>query len=199
MHRGKLLSCLLAVLALGLLQAPAQAATVQQFNLEQMVDLALRIFRGTVLSVKEGTVQAGGAALPTVTYRIRVDEAFKGAYQEVKGLQIVEITMLGKLKQSDTTTTRPLPLIDLPKLQVGQDYLLLTTAPSAIGLSTMVGLAQGTFRVTGKPGQELAVNLNNNLGLLDGVPGAPVGIDGTTESGPLPYDTLATLIQDLVN
>jgi hypothetical protein len=199
MHRRKLLSCLLAVLALGLLWAPAQAATVLQLNLEQLVERSARIFRGTVLSVKEGTVQAGGAALPTVTYRIRVDEAFKGTYQAVKGLQIAEITMLGKLKQSQTATHRALPLIDLPKLQVGQDYLLLTTAPSAIGLSTTVGLGQGAFQVTGKAGQELAINLNHNLGLLNGVPGAPVGADGTSESGPIPYATLTTLIRGLVD
>ena len=197
MHRGKLPSCLLAVLALGLLWAPAQAATVRQLNLEQMVDRAGRIFRGTVLDIKEGTVQAGGAELPTVTYRIRVDDAFKGTYQTGKGLQIAEITMLGKLKQSQTSDTRSLPLIDLPKLEVGQNYLLLTTQPSAIGLSTPVGLGQGTFRVTGKPGQEVAVNLNNNLGLLKGMGG--VSNNAVRPSGPAPYNALAALIQTLVN
>jgi hypothetical protein len=196
MHRG-ILSCLLAVLALGLLWAPAQAATVLQLNLEQMVDRAGLIFRGTVLDIKEGTVQAGGAELPTVTYRIRVDDAFKGTYQTVKGLQIAEITMLGKLKPNQNADTRSLPLIDLPKLEVGQNYLLLTTTPSAIGLSTPVGLGQGTFRVTGKPGQEVAVNLNNNLGLLKGMGG--VSNNAVHPSGPAPYNDLAALIQSLVN
>lgn len=200
MYRRKLLSCLLAVLALGLLWAPAQAATVLQLNLEQMVDRAERIFRGTVLTVREGKVQAGGAELPTVTYRIRVDEAFKGTYQEVKGLQIVEITMLGKLKQSQTATNRSLPLIDLPKLQVGQDYLLLTTAPSAIGLSTTVGLGQGAFRVTGKPGQELAINENHNLGLLNGMGGISGSlVPNQNSGGAVSYSALASIIQDLVD
>jgi len=198
MHRGKLLSCLLAVLALSLLSPPAQAATVQQLNLEEMVDRAGRIFRGTVLDIREGTVQAGGAELPTVTYRIRVDEAFKGTYQTVKGLQIAEITMLGKLKPNQNAETRSLPLIDLPKLEVGQNYLLLTTTPSAIGLSTPVGLGQGTFRVTGKPGQEVAVNLNQNLGLLHGM-GGGVSNGAVRPSGPAPYNALAALIQTLVN
>jgi hypothetical protein len=200
MHRRNLLFCLLAVLALSLIGMQAQAATVQQLNLEEMVDRAGRIFRGTVLDVREGTVQAGGAELPTVTYRIRVDEAFKGTYQDVKGMQIAEIKMLGKLKTNQTANTRSLPLIDLPKLQVGQDYLLLTTQPSAIGLSTPVGLGQGTFRVTGKPGQELAVNLNQNLGLLkdmEGVSGSAA--PNQNGSGPLPYTALAALIQDLVD
>jgi hypothetical protein len=140
MHRRNLLFCLLAVLALSLIGMQAQAATVQQLNLAQMVSRAERIFRGTVLAIHEGKIDAGGAELPTVTYRIRVDEAFKGTYQDVKGLQIAEIMMLGKLKTNQTANTRSLPLIDLPKLQVGQDYLLLTTQPSAIGLSTPVGL-----------------------------------------------------------
>jgi len=200
MHRRKLLSCLLAVLALAVLWTPAQAATVQQLNLEQMVDRAARIFRGTVLSVREGKVQAGGAELPTVTYRIRVDEAFKGTYQQVKGLQVVEITMLGKLKQGQGAAQRALPLIDLPKLQVGQDYLLLTTAPSAIGLSTTVGLGQGAFRVTGKPGQELAVNENHNLGLLYGMGGVSSSVNPNPNSGgAVSYSALAAAIQGLVD
>lgn len=201
MHRRQLMSGLLIVLALSVLWAPAQAATVLQLNLEQMVDRAERIFRGTVLDVREGTVQAGGAELPTVTYRVRVDEAFKGTYQEVKGMQIAEITMLGKLKQGQTsTTTRSVPLIDLPRLEVGKDYLLLTTQPSAIGLSTTVGLGQGAFRVTGKPGQELAVNGNQNLGLLKGMGGVSGNVvPNQNGSGPVSYTALAALIQDLVD
>lgn len=199
MHRRKLVFCLLAVLALSSLGAPAHAATVLQLNLEEMVERSGRIFRGTVLDVREGTVTAGGAELPTVTYRVKVEEAFKGTYQDVKGLQIAEITMLGKLKPNQNASVRSLPLIDLPKLEVGKNYLLLTTQPSAVGLSTTVGLGQGAFQVTGKPGQELAVNLNQNLGLLTGVPGAPTGIAATPESGPLPYETIAGLIRNLVD
>ncbi|HWM94180.1 MAG TPA: hypothetical protein VN493_25710 [Thermoanaerobaculia bacterium] len=199
MHRPKLLSGLLFVLALSLLWAPAQAATVLQMNLEEMVDRADRIFRGTVLDIREGTVQAGGGTLPTVTYRIQVDESFKGTYDTVKGIQVAELTMVGKLKNTQTGATRSLPPIDLPKLEVGRDYLLLTTPRSAVGLSTPVGLGQGTFHVTGKAGQELAVNLNQNLGLLEGVPGAPVGFAGTPENGPIAYDTLASIIRGLVD
>ena len=197
MHRRKLKSCLVIVLALA--WAPAQAATVQQLNLEQLVERSARIFRGTVLSVEEGTVQAGGGELPTVTYRLRVDEAFKGTYPQVKGMQIAEITMLGKAKQNQSGSRRSMTLFDLPRLQVGQDYLLLTTAPSAIGLSTTVGLGQGAFRVTGKPGQEVAVNENHNLGLLYGM---EQGIDSSSEpssAGPVSYGELAALIQGLMD
>ena len=199
MHRRKLLSCLLAGLTLALIWAPVQAATVLQLNLEQLVERSARIFRGTVLSVEEGTVQAGGGELPTVTYRLRVDEAFKGTYQQVKGMQVAEITMLGKPKQSQSGSRRSLPLFDLPKLQVGQDYLLLTTAPSAIGLSTTVGLGQGAFRVTGKPGQEVAINENHNLGLLIGMQQGLTPETEPSSTGPVPYGELAALIQGLVD
>jgi hypothetical protein len=178
-----------AVLAVCL---PLSAATVLQLNLGQMVDRADRIFRGTVLDVREGTVQAGGGELPVVIYRLEVEEAFKGTFQEVKGLQIAEITMVGKLKAVDASTARFLSALpELPKLRVGQDYLLLTTAPSAVGLSTTVGLGQGAFTLSGKPGQELAVNGNNNLGLgLETTGFAP-----PPSEGPVPYSTLAEQIR----
>jgi hypothetical protein len=178
-----------AVLAVCL---PLSAATVLQMDLGQMVGRADRIFRGTVLDVREGTVQAGGGELPVVIYRLRVEESFKGTFEEVKGLSIAEIKMVGKLKAVDTSTARFLSALpELPKLRVGQAYLLLTTAPSAVGLSTTVGLGQGAFTVIGKPGQELAVNGNNNLGLgLETTGFAP-----PPSVGPVPYSTLAEQIR----
>ena len=43
-----------------------------------------RIFRGTVLGVTDGTVQVGGGQLATVVYRLRVDEAFKGSFEQIR-------------------------------------------------------------------------------------------------------------------
>ncbi|HEX4965230.1 MAG TPA: hypothetical protein VF173_30755 [Thermoanaerobaculia bacterium] len=173
------------------------AATVQQLNLQQMCDRADKIFRGTVLDVREGTVHAGGIDLPTVTYRLRVDDALKGSFLQVKGLQIAEIKMIGKLKASDSAPLRSFsPLPELPKLVVGQEYLLLTTRPSSAGLSATIGLAQGAFGLNGKPGQEMAVNGNENRGLFLGMPG-PTGLVARPP-GPLPYTTLAGMIRTIV-
>jgi hypothetical protein len=194
---AKLRVGLLAAIALVLLAGQAmEAATVRQFNLEQMVDRAGQIFRGTVLEAKEGTVQAGGGELPVVTYRIRVDEALKGEFQQVKGQTIAEIRMIGKLKSSHTATARRLSTLPvLVRLEVGQDYLLLATPPSAAGLSTTVGVGQGSFQVFGKPGQETAVNAYNNQGLFRGMSRAAAG---TPSGGPVPYPVLADLIRDIV-
>lgn len=198
MRRLKLRSALLVLCAALALSAPLTAATVVQMNLEEMVDRADRIFRGTVLDVREGTVAVGGGELPTVTYRIRVDESFKGTYEEVKGVRIAELKMVGKLKSSETSPVRAFSaLSELPKLDVGRDYLLLTTPRSAIGLSTMVGLGQGRFELQGKPGQEIAVNANKNLGLFRDM--SPSGFAAAEPSeGPVPYQDLATMIRDLV-
>jgi hypothetical protein len=72
---------------------------------------------------------------------------------------------------------------DVPRLKMGSDYLLFTTRPSEIGLSTTVGLGQGAFSVYSEDKQDWAVNEFDNMGL---------GIDG---SGPAPYSELAAKIQ----
>ncbi len=193
-------NALRAILSMGAALAVCgslSAATVQQMNLQQMVGRADRIFRGTVLDVREGTVHAGGVDLPTVTYRLRVDDPLKGTFTQVKGLQIAEIKMLGKAKASDSAPLRALSALpELPKLTVGQEYLLLTTRPSSVGLSTTVGLGQGAFGLIGKPGQELALNGNQNRGLFLGMSG-PTGL-AAQQPGPLPYPTLAGMIRNLV-
>ena len=200
MHRVKLYASLMTVAVLAV-SLPLSAATVVQLNLEQMVDRADKIFRGTVLDAREGTVQAGGGELPVVTYRLRVDEEFKGAFEEVKGVRIAEVRMLGKLKPASSSgTARSLPpLTDLPRLEVGRDYLLLTTPESAAGLSTTIGLGQGRFELKGKPGQEIALNDNQNRGLFRGMSGTDSFSGGATpQEGPLPYSALASLIRNIV-
>ena len=192
LSRGLLIVALVALCAF-----PAAAATVRQMNLEQMVDNAGRIFRGTLLDVREGTVQAGGGELPTTIYVFRVDEALKGTFQNVKGEQIAEIQMVGsKIDAKQVGTMRRLPILpDHPKLEKGRDYLLLTTAPSAVGLSTTVGLGQGAFTLIGKGGSAVAVNENHNAGLFAGMNN---GFAATPQEGPVAYSTLATLIRDIV-
>lgn len=199
MHPRRPCAALWVVVALAVLViGPAYAATVRQMNLEQMAGNAGQIFRGTVLDAREGTVRAGGGNLPTVTYILRVEEAFKGTFEVVKGQKIARIQMIGKLKTAKSGARHSVsPLPELPKLELGHDYLLLTTTPSAIGLSTTVGLAQGAFSVSGKPGQETAVNGADNLGLfaqsrLKTLAAAPAA------SGPIPYTTLANALRGIV-
>jgi hypothetical protein len=189
----RLCSALIVIGALGSLAEDVSASmAVRHMNLQQMCNAAGRIFRGTVLGVKDGAVTVGGAQIATVVYHLRVDEAFKGSFDMYKGEPIATIQMIRPSKAPQLGPVRRLSAFDdLPRFEQGHDYLILSTAPSAAGLSTTVGLSQGAFKVGGKVGQEIAVNGNNNIGLYTGMSVAPV-------RGPVAYSTLRSQIRNLV-
>jgi len=165
------------------------ATTMIQMDLADLVQRADRIFRGTVLEVNPGSLEAGGGELSTTTYVLRVEDHFKGAADQVKGdTQIMEVRMIGTIKApKQVGDVRHFSVLyDVPKLKVGGDYLLLTTPASAIGLSTTVGLGQGAFTIFSQDREDFAVNEFNNQGL---------GLDGT---GPVAYSELATKILALL-
>lgn len=144
-----------------LLCAPGFAATqalVRQMSFAELCDNADKIFRAKVMTTSVGTVQVGGAELPTVTYGLEVVESFKGSYGLTKGdTTYVEVTMLGTLKPGGINAAGKVSTLpELPRLQAGEEYLLMTTAPSAIGLSTTVGLTQGCYHINAKT--EMASN-----------------------------------------
>jgi hypothetical protein len=185
----RLCSIPLVLIGVGSFAANVSASMlVRQMNLQQMCGAARRIFRGTVVGASEGMVSVGGGHLSTVIYRIRVDESFKGTFDLIKGQRIATVQMLRPSKRPASGPLRQLSLMDdLPVFQEGHDYLILATAPSAAGLSTTIGLTQGVFKLTGKPGQETAVNGNDNVGLN---PNAP--------RGPIPYSSLRSTIRQVL-
>jgi hypothetical protein len=204
MHRQSIARLALAAIGFAVFcVTPAHASSVEHMTLRELVDRAHRIVRGTVIAADESTVSAGGGRLPIVVYRIRVSEVVKGS---VPGGDVLEVRLLSRSKTM-TARNRTIPLFrDLPELRVGQQYLLALTAPSAIGLSTTVGLGQGLFELRGAPGREEAVNRWNNLGLLDdslATAGARARAEAPAAraasvaraSGPVPYATLVNEIR----
>jgi hypothetical protein len=181
--------------------APLGATTVMQFNLAELVDRAHAIYRGRVLSAQEGTVAIGGGQLNVVTYRIQVDELFRGDVTETKGVRIAELRMIGKqskLRYGNLERVSVLP--EMPQLTVGRYYLVLATQPSAVGLSSTVGLGQGCFTISGTGKDETAVNGANNSGLFRGMTpdGArSLAASSAASSGPISYSELATQIRAL--
>jgi hypothetical protein len=181
------------------------ASTVMQFNLGEMVQRAEHIYRGTVISVSSGSVAVGGGQLPTVTYRLRVEESFRGEFVSVKGVRIAELRTLGKFTPLQRGVMRSaLVLPRMPELAVGQSYLVMTTRPSAIGLSTTVGLGQGCFRIAQVGKEELVANEVNNQGLFrDMAPPAAARSQARVAAaaapgGALSYSDLAGRIRGLV-
>lgn len=198
MQHRKLLIGLAAVAALA--APPAQATTLIQMNLKDLATRADRIFRGTVVGVNTGTVRAGGSDLPTITYRLRVEERFKGEYAVVKDdAALVEIRMVGSKDDRTANGERHFSVFrDVPRLAMGGDYVLFTTRPSAVGLSTTVGLGQGAFSITGGGKEEAAVNSFGNAGLGRGL--APTSAASRIPAGgPVPYPQLAAAIRAVLS
>jgi hypothetical protein len=161
---------LMVLVCLELMSRPAGATFLQHMSLARLTHNAQLVFRGTVLDVVPGTVVAGGGELASLTYRLRVDEAIKGTLFQSKGDEaFAEVTMLsdGKDRPTVNSVTRLLSFArDIPQLEVGRTYLLFTTEPSAVGLSTTVGLKQGCFDITRVDKQEVAENGFDNAGLF---------------------------------
>ena len=124
-----LLSFAIALLAV----TSAHSAITAQMNLEQLVMQSERVFVGQVIDISETRVEAGGGELPAVTYRLRVSEAFKGDYETIKGEQIAEVMMVGRLK--DVLKGRH-PITDFPVLKEGQEYLLFIAQAGPTGLTS---------------------------------------------------------------
>jgi len=137
----------------------AQAALVQKMDLGEVCSRADRIFRGTVTSAVQGEVEAGGTTLATITYQIMVSDAFQGEFITKGDQKMAEITMLAPAKSVEVNGQKSFPaLADLPRLEVGGDYVLLTSRPSNIGLSAPIGLGQGCYSIQGKGEDVVAVN-----------------------------------------
>ena len=177
MRRATIVNRWLACVATALTAVAAQAAMVQQMSMGDLVHNADKVFRGTVMSREPGTVMGGGSEMATVVYVIRVDEPLKGDFGSGKEAQSYTLTMLGSIKAGGQTVNGKTRLTDLninPELQVGSEYVLFTSAPSRIGLSSTIGLGQGLFRIMNDAnGRDMATNGYDNRTLFNG----PVSYD----------------------
>ena len=171
MSPRKILPGLALAAAMLALAFSASAAMGQKFDLGGLVGNADKVFRGTVISKEPGMVRAGGGDLPTVIYTLRVEDPIKGNFGAGKAGQVITIETLGNLKAAPANGPyeRLSGFDAYLDLSVGSDYVLFTTRPSRIGLSTTVGLNQGLFRVfANAQGREMTANGVDNSGLFDG-------------------------------
>jgi hypothetical protein len=186
-------------LAFALVGPPAtHAAMVQKMNLQTLCDSAGTIVRAEVASVEEATVALPGGEIPTRVYTLRVREALKGISPAEGRTGTITLTMVDPSRfggqKSAGTLQHVAVLPDLPILETGSEYLLLTTEASTGGLSTTVGLAQGLFRITAGPGGiERVANGLDNVGLLDGM-----AVPKSIRTSALTYGQITTLIRGAV-
>lgn len=175
-------------------QVEAGQAFVKHQSLAEMCDEAANIYRGKVLDVSSGSMELAGGEVPTVTYKLEVSESFKGEYVRKGDKRYTEFTVVGSFKSVLRTVgdyaqlnTLPAP----PALRVGEEYLLLTNAPNAHGLSNTIGLSQGCFHINGVGKAETVMNGANNAGLFRGMPQ-----EGLAAAGALSYAEIAQIIRD---
>lgn len=164
---------------------PAQATLLEALAIDDMVTRSEVVFRGTVIDVQQSNMAIGGGEIPTVTYRLRVEEMLKGSADITKGDErYMEIRMVGSLK--DKTVKDGIAhlsiLKDVPRLNMSSDYVLFMTPRSSAGLSVTMGLGQGAFNIVPTDKEDLAVNQYNNLGL------------GVGNDGPVSYNALKAAV-----
>jgi hypothetical protein len=185
-------------LATALLAAGTSADTVMvlQMNLKDLATRADKIYRGTVVGIDRTTVRVGGGELPAVVYRLRVGEVFKGEIDSRGREPVIELKMVSQAKVVGRSGSmrHASVLPEMPRLDMGEDYVLFTTRPSSVGLSTTVGLGQGAFTIAGSGKDEAAVNAQNNLGL-----GRDLRRSGLPPRGPVSYAQLAQAIRSVLS
>lgn len=131
--RIKAVQMMLYVIVTVSMLASGSATSVKVVSLPEMVGAANRIFLGVCLSAEESLQPQTGFYVRE--YRFRVLEGIKGVSQGQ------EVT----LRQILSMTKGAPPLPGIPQYVKGEKLLLFLHGDSRLGLTSPVGLDQGTF------------------------------------------------------
>jgi hypothetical protein len=188
--RNKLLFVIGLLVGLGLV-APLGATSVRIVSLEEMVQLADRVFRGRCLSARE---IPGVAGLDAMEYTFEVSEGVKGVST---GEQVV-------FRQVLAAQVGKRGISGMPGYREGQDLLIFLHADSRLGLTSPVGFSQGVFQtVPDAEGVRVVNGVNNRNLMMGGVsPAADLGLSAEevaslTQGGEMPLRTLTSAIRKI--
>ena len=175
-----------------LMSATGRATSVRTVNLLEMVALSDRIFWGRCLGA-EGKIEES-SGLPIAEYAFEVREGVKGVQS---GQKIV-------FRQVRTGRVGGIP--GIPHYRKGQELLLFLHGDSDLGLTSPVGLGQGTFQLRKTPNHELGVvNLLGNRNLsyrlaIDQVQASgmtPSDLEQIQKGEPIPLPIFSSLVQKI--
>jgi len=139
----------------GLAAGSLHATSVRTVNLEEMVRYSDRIFWGRCLFQETEVVP--GSGMTVRRYRFRVIEGLKGV---AAGDMVTFRQVLGF----------PGKISGVPHYSKGQELLLFLHGDSRLGLTSPVGMYQGTFKRVKMPGGESGfVNGMTNRNLAAGL------------------------------
>ena len=136
-----------------LLGSSLLASQVRLVNLEQMTQRAARIFSGRCIETRVENDPALGRDVTVATFRVQ--RAVKG----VSGDTVTVRMLSGGTSLGDEPA-------GVPHFNRGDEVVLFLYGESSLGLSSTVGLGQGSFKVlTDKQGRRFAFNevANRNL------------------------------------
>lgn len=136
-----------------------QGMSIKQVNISELVGSADRVFYGKCLSAESKFDPEAGIMVKE--YRFLVLESLKGVTQG-EDVVIRQIQMMGRSSAS---------IPGVPSYRKGQELLLFLHADSRLGLTSPVGMSQGTFKPSRLQGGEIGFanpqhnqNLVQNLG-----------------------------------
>lgn len=132
--------------------AAQRGGIAAQQNLAELVERAGTIVRGRVI-LAQVEPHPNFSSLHTVVVTLRVQETFKGEAESTLTFR----QFIWDLRDRETAAG----------YRKGGELLLFLTAPSAVGLTSPVGLGQGRFRILhDAKGQAYAINEVGNYGLF---------------------------------
>ncbi len=185
-------SRLIPVLAI-LSTASLWSTSLRVVNLPEIMEVSTRIFRGRCLSAK--TLQESPIGLPVVEYTFQITDG-------VKGVKTGE-TLVFRQVQTSARGQRGLP--GVPSYRKGDDLVLFLAGDSEVGLTSPVGLGQGTFTLKETPQGVMAVNevRNKNLTIgLENSRAAQIGLSAgdiglLARGGEIPLDSLMAVVRKI--
>ncbi len=183
----------LAVLVLVLLWPSGLAISVKTMNLVEMTERAEKVFHGQCLSRE---IVDDSTNIPIVEYKFQVKQAIKGVSN---GQTVV-------FRQVDGSEVGKPGIPGVPQYRVGQELVLFLRKESRRGLTSPVGLGQGTFLVhkNGRGNVEI-MNLVGNRNLLFGLPeDQPAGLTAdeaqALRSGrAIPLNSFASVVTKVIS
>lgn len=168
------------------------AASVRSVNLLEMVELADRIFWGRCLGEESKVEASTGLAIVEYTFEVR---------EGVKGVQSGQRLVF---RQAQSGLIGGIP--GVPRYRKGQEMLLFLHGDSRLGLTSPVGLVQGTFQLRKMPHRELGVinplgnqNLSRHL-LIDQARASGLtarDLEQLQRAGPIPLSVLSLMVQKI--
>lgn len=159
------------ILALVLSATVLHATRVRPINLEEMTQVAKRIFSGRVVDVRDMEDPKLGRRVTLVT--IDVDRAVKGRADRT-------ITFK-QIAGPDPRTGIRSGIVGMPRYSKGEEVVLFLAGEGSTGLTSTLGLGQGKFVILGgRGGRRQAANEWANRSLLEGLSQEALGRLGSS-------------------